>query len=1478
MSRSCIDEQELEPMWHKLLSSEYLSRALLIGMVSSVITACSEDLKITRIVNYEKYKNNGLGVDVLKVNSSTSQDGYYAEGSVIGIDLELSDMLTVDDPSLLSIPLVLGETTRQAYYNSGNEKAIFHFSYTVLAGDNSPRLQYAEGAILNVLPLEIGGKKLKQAEMQPRILGLPTTSSLSSLGALKKIVIDTTPPKQPTAVVFFSKPGGPGHDAKLSWTTSDDANFKDFEFKLCRSDDCDTACSEHQHVSSPEVVLSGFADGSYRACVRAWDLALNSSPWAASADAIELDATAPEAPAAIRFDNGKVYYGVSTAKISFDAVNAPDLDTYRVKRCQQADCASACGGEQELTKTSLYLPLEEGKPVFACVQAIDKAGNASHWTASLNSATSDTQPPQLELGAERRAGNSFVLSPSVSDTSPLSFAWSQVSGPGIISFESPNSRDTLINATVEGTYIFRLQVTDAVGNVVQADTTLVWDRSLALAIGRDDTCAIYARGLLRCWGRNLDGVHGMGDAAGKMRSSPPLGYINPGIGRSVLSAAIGASHICAILDDNSLKCWGDSGSGQLGYNATTRLTAPAAAAVAVGAGRSVTVVAAGSAHTCVVLDNGGVKCWGDNDFGQLGYGDTISRSLPPDATVDLGPGRSAKDLALTDLTTCAILDDGSVKCWGLNSYGQLGVGDKVPRTAPPIETLNFGAGLTVSKLSNGGRWSFCAILSDGSVKCWGYNAFGQLGDGTVAGRMVPTAVNASVGFPLQLALGPYHTCARYTGGIVKCWGSLTEGELGLGLSATPSTKCSDGVSTPSEVCTAAGGVWNSSSGFSDCSNGIDNSAAACTAGGGTWAHCSDFTKDIAGLCTGSLTWNPSLYNYCTKPNSSSAALCTSMGGSKGSHGYCSGISFFTKAACLAAGHSWNVATLPGKAVDFGAGRTALAVRSGSSGRLSCALLDDFSVKCWGDNTYGQLGYGDAEMYMQFSDPLDFGLGNTVQKLVMGSSSSCALLADGSVKCWGQGNSGRLGTGSEMNLRTPPSSAIALGGAAIDISLFANHACAVLSDGTVSCWGVGTNGALGNGLTSSIASPVNVGGLAGSAVAVATSRGHSCALLTDGKVQCWGSMINGNLGFGGTAGASTYCSDGMTAQASCTTPLVYSGNLFGDCSNGISTRQAVCLAASDGAWGSCSNGISVTELACTSAGNAWNSSLYSYCTHSNGTTTSSVFCANTGGVLGAYGYCSNASYRTKSSCFAAGATWHVYTRAGPAIDFAGVAAKAIVALNTSTCAHLVNDTVRCWGKNDYGLIGVGDATATIYPSPAQAIDFGGRSVKKLTAGMHSACAILDDDSLRCWGSNDDNQLGYLDSKDNVTAPKPVSADFGSRTVMTASMGGGENNAKCILAGDDKLYCMGSLGINFTNYPFESTAFVARMRMDTPIDLGTISKPVGVALAAKPTTICVTFADGTVRCAGNNGFGQLGVGTRGLHLAPEATTTINLGPLP
>ncbi len=167
-------------------------------------------------------------------------------------------------------------------------------------------------------------------------------------------------------------------------------------------------------------------------------------------------------------------------------------------------------------------------------------------------------------------------------------------------------------------------------------------------------------------------------------------------------------------------------------------------AIALGTGRSATAVTSGFAFNCALLDTGAVRCWGRNGSGQLGLGDTASRgdgpgemgdSLP---TVSLGTGRTASGCRPA-FSTCALLDDGTVKCWGDNDFGQLGLGDTADRGDGPGEmgnslpTVSLGTGRTALSISAGAVHS-CAVLDNGTVKCWGFNTFGTLGLGDTADR------------------------------------------------------------------------------------------------------------------------------------------------------------------------------------------------------------------------------------------------------------------------------------------------------------------------------------------------------------------------------------------------------------------------------------------------------------------------------------------------------------------------------------------------------------------------------------------------------------------------------------------------------------------------------------------------------------------------------------------------------------------------
>mmetsp|Transcript_22919 Transcript_22919/g.31883 ORF Transcript_22919/g.31883 Transcript_22919/m.31883 type:complete len:327 (+) Transcript_22919:2-982(+) len=219
-----------------------------------------------------------------------------------------------------------------------------------------------------------------------------------------------------------------------------------------------------------------------------------------------------------------------------------------------------------------------------------------------------------------------------------------------------------------------------------------------------------------------------------------------------------------------------------------------------GTGRTVVLVSAGSYHTCAMLDDRSLKCWGRNTYGQLGLGELGNRgdsvgemgdNLP---AVDLGTGRTAAALSGGGELTCAVLDEGSLKCWGRNDRGQLGLGDTNTRgnstgqMGDSLPIVDLGTERTAMQVSAGGGFA-CAVLDNASVKCWGANDRGQLGledtkrRGDAPGEMGDNLPAVSLGTgqnALRVSLGTYHVCATIEDFSSKCWGSNSQGQLGLG--------------------------------------------------------------------------------------------------------------------------------------------------------------------------------------------------------------------------------------------------------------------------------------------------------------------------------------------------------------------------------------------------------------------------------------------------------------------------------------------------------------------------------------------------------------------------------------------------------------------------------------------------------------------------------------------------------------------------
>ena len=231
---------------------------------------------------------------------------------------------------------------------------------------------------------------------------------------------------------------------------------------------------------------------------------------------------------------------------------------------------------------------------------------------------------------------------------------------------------------------------------------------------------------------------------------------------TVLSASMysASEHICGI-SDGSVSCWNTM--GLLDYN------------LELNSGRYAVDLSTNGEHNCIILDNGSVSCWGENSNGQLGDGTTTNRDSPTTVT-SLGDGRTAIDIAAGNYHTCVILDNGSVSCWGDNSAGQLGDGTYQNQTTPTLVADLGGNAIEIAA----GRLHTCVILDDGSVSCWGSNFAGQLGDGTGAERNVPTQTD-SLGenvTAVNIATGVYHTCVVLNDGTVSCWGDNEYNALG----------------------------------------------------------------------------------------------------------------------------------------------------------------------------------------------------------------------------------------------------------------------------------------------------------------------------------------------------------------------------------------------------------------------------------------------------------------------------------------------------------------------------------------------------------------------------------------------------------------------------------------------------------------------------------------------------------------------------
>lgn len=739
-------------------------------------------------------------------------------------------------------------------------------------------------------------------------------------------------------------------------------------------------------------------------------------------------------------------------------------------------------------------------------------------------------------------------------------------------------------------------------------------RAAAIYAGQYHTCAILDGGAVKCWGDNGFGQLGLGDmtqrGTGVSAMGDELPLVDLGTGENAVALALGGTASCALLRDGKLKCWGDPYQGATGYgDIEPRGDLPGTMGDNLpivdlgsrdGARLKVKTIAALDYHSfCAILDAGpdvsGIKCWGSNDYCELGIGSHDGgRGADPGSLgnnlkwIDLGTTasgavRKAVAVAGAFQSVCVLGDDGAVACWGTNRSGELGhgaIGD--PRSCAPDQLGNAAiVPLPAPATALGARIEHvCALLATGEVTCWGANMFGQLGDGDTMNRLEPSPplVFESGFAPARLVLGDYHACATSSDKRVKCWGSDEEGQLGppaLGDRHAPGPDLRlRGVAA--NVVTA----------------GADHTCVIVEGGAlKCWGRNAEGQLGIGDTS-----------NRGDKPDQMGDVL---------------------------------------PAVDLGAGAVATAVAAGAT--HTCVSLADGAVRCWGAGEAGQLGQGVTSFALTPLPPLD--LPRAATGVAAGVDFSCALLADGRVFCWGAGARGQLGDGTTKG-RSAPGPTVALPGRATAIAAGERHACALLQNHGLACWGANDFGQLGVGDNQDRSRPTMVALGSGGAVAVTTRLDSTCAMLSNHTVKCWGHNARGQLGLG----------DVMDRPAPPLVPIDLG-----------TERHASGLAA---------GGAFVCALLDTKQAKCW------------GDNTAYQLGANLRAP--AYGDDPN----------------EVGDFLGTAVQGGGRSVRAIVAGRAHACAILDTNEVRCWGDNGYGQLGGGDADAhSLFSNPSAVVDLG-----------------------------------------------------------------------------------------------------------------------------------------------------------------------------
>ena len=1205
------------------------------------------------------------------------------------------------------------------------------------------------------------------------------TSAYSSTGSFD---YDSNPP----TAISLNVNASATYTTSLNLTYTVSASGADF---LCiNENNTTTGCTWNAYTASGAYTLSS-GEGNRNVYAFFKDNAGNISTTSTS---IIVDTGIPTPPGAATLSS---YYTSAPIAVNWGASVDANLARYNFKVCADSACSTSCGtvsstvGTVSSDNIQLVNGIQEGTN-YLCINAEDLAGNISSFT-STGSFIYDTVAPiagTFQLKNSDPYTNNTTVSWQTSGEigSPSLMCVNNVNSSGGCSWVSVASSGTHTLTAGDGNKTAYLFYKDAAGNIstgvsdsITLDTIAPAALSIAIPVGNieieDKTVNVQFSGgadtnfsnynVKLCDNNLCNSV---------VHASEDTGSINFSITKPSTWALNEVNYVMVKAVD-------------MAGNVTTAVTGSITKKIK----KRVKDISIGTAHTCAVMSDGDVKCWGSNTSGQLGLGHTsnvgMSGGQMGDALLSSSIPVPVKKVSAGINYTCALTVNGLIYCWGSGTSGKLGLGSSTQQTTPQL--VDIGTGVKAIDISARSSHT-CAVTAAGEIKCWGQNINGELGIGSTttigdnAGEMGDNLASVNLDpiyKALKVSVGNVSTCALMTNHQIKCWGNYTHIGQNLGTGVV-------GASSPTDVNTLTPLDFSPEL-ATDIQSGSDFHCALFASGKvKCWGENS---KGQLGMGTANLNiYGTSTYQLTTVPF-----------------------------------------------VSFGG--TELVTKLVAGDQVACALLDDGTAKCWGDNISGVIGQGTTVSY--YANPsssaiLNFGSGQYIRSLSISTDSGCAVLGDGHLKCWGL--TAKLGMGTtgsglttvygdhagEMGDTLPR---VDLGNApridVMKLTVGAEHSCALLYNGRMKCWGSNAYGQIGlnlvggyKGVSSSemgqnlpyldLGAPKFIKDVEGSGSGVH----HTCALMINGALKCFGRNHSGQLGIGDTTGANDVIGDNANEVSSTMAGVNFSGDKI--------------KAVATGPTHTC---------ALTSAGTIW------------------CFGENANGQLGIN---SNTSISSPTSIVAT------------------LPLAVQIAVGTDhSCAVLDDGQAKCWGGNIQGQLGINSTTGYgAFASSMTTLPFvslgSSERVVKISAGLTSTCAILSDRKVKCWGRNHYGQLGMNDSTSAIygtgspyTLISQSIVNFETSSTLSIAteieMGG---ESACVLKANGYMKCWGRNEVGQTGQNINTLLFGdGSTAINTLPDIFTGSNYTEQIKMGR--NVCRINGLGQPLCWGDNSSGQVGQGT-------------------